>query len=476
MASKVSILLLLTVHLLAAQTFAQELIAWQRQQQQQQQQQLQLQQQLLLQQQQHQRNPRPELGLRSLPGNPWTQNNQEAISDVVAVDLTKREPVTPPPNRPPPVFSYMDRFSSELFKEIIKSQSQQNVVFSPFSVHALLALIYGASDGKTFRELQKAGEFSKNAMAVAQDFESVIKYKKHLEGADLTLATKVYYNRELGGVNHSYDEYAKFYFSAGTEAVDMQNAKDTAAKINAWVMDTTRNKIRDLVTPTDVDPQTQALLVNAVYFQGRWEHEFATMDTSPYDFQHTNGRISKVAMMFNDDVYGLAELPELGATALELAYKDSATSMLILLPNETTGLGKMLQQLSRPEFDLNRVAHRLRRQSVAVRLPKFQFEFEQDMTEPLKNLGVHQMFTPNSQVTKLMDQPVRVSKILQKAYINVGEAGTEASAASYAKFVPLSLPPKPTEFVANRPFVFAVRTPASVLFIGHVEYPTPMSV
>lgn len=134
--------------------------------------------------------------------------------------------------------------------------------------------------------------------------------------------------------------------------------------------------------------------------------------------------------MFNDDVYGLAELPELGATALELAYKDSATSMLILLPNETTGLGKMLQQLSRPEFDLNRVAHRLRRQSVAVRLPKFQFEFEQDMTEPLKNLGVHQMFTPNSQVTKLMDQPVRVSKILQKAYINVGEAGTEASAAS----------------------------------------------
>ncbi|EDV59719.2 uncharacterized protein Dere_GG10764 [Drosophila erecta] len=392
------------------------------------------------------------------------------------VDLTKHEPANPPPTRPPPVFSYMDRFSGQLFDQIIKSQGQQNVVLSPFSVHALLALIYGASDGKTFRELQKAGEFSKNAMAVAQDFESVIKYRMHLEGADLTLATKVYYNQELGGVNPSYDAYAKFYFSAGTEAVDMQNGKDTSARINAWVMDQTRSKIRELVTSGDIDPQTQALLVNAVYFKSRWEHEFAIMDTAPSDFHHSNGKTSQVAMMYNDDVYGLAELPELGATVLELAYKDSAASMLILLPNQTNGLAKMMQQLSRPEFDLNRVAHSLRRQSVAVHLPKFQFEFEQDMTQPLKDLGVQQMFTPNSQVTKLLDQPVRVSKILQKAYINVGEAGTEASAASYAKFVPLSLPPKPKEFIANRPFVFAIRTPTSVLFIGHVEYPTPMSV
>ncbi|EDW89150.1 antichymotrypsin-2 [Drosophila yakuba] len=457
MASKATILLLLTTygHLLAAQEYH----GWSRPPQQQQ-----------------PRSSRPELGLRAQNTNPRTQDNQHPISDVVAVDLSKPEPTNAPPTRPPPAYSYMDRFSAELFKQIMKSQSQQNVVFSPFSVQALLALIYGASSGKTFRELQKAGEFSKNAMAVAHDFENVIKYKMHLEGTDLTLATKVYYNQELGGVNHSYDAYAKFYFSSDTEAVDMQNGKDTAARINAWVMDKTRSKIRELVTPGDMDPQTQALLVNAVYFQGRWEHEFAIMDTSPYDFHHSNGRTSKVAMMYNDDVYGLAELPELGATALELAYKDSATSMLILLPNQTNGLAKMMQQLSRPEFDLNRVAHRLRRQSVAVRLPKFQFEFEQDMTQPLKDLGIHQMFTPNSQVNKLLDHPVRVSKILQKAYINVGEAGTEASAASYAKFVPLSLPPKPTQFVANRPFVFAIRTPTAVLFIGHVENPTPMSV
>ncbi|XP_016940968.3 alaserpin [Drosophila suzukii] len=480
MASKARAILLLTGYLLASQTLAQTYNSWHHEPQR----------ALTFDQ-------RPELGPRSLSNSGWQNklpnnpqnnpqnspqnnppNNQEAqpLDYVEEVVMNKREPTTPPPpNRPPPAFSYMDRFSGKLFQKIVRSQGQRNVVFSPFSVHSLLALIYGASAGKTSRELQQAAEFNKGAQDVAQDFARVIKLKEQIQGADLTVATKTYYNQELGEVNKSYDNYAQFYFNAATEPVDVQNGKDTAARINAWVSDSTRNKIRELVGPNDVDPQTQAILVNAVYFKGRWEHEFAIMDTQPYDFHHSDGRITPVAMMYNDDVYGLADLPALDATALELAYKDSATSMLILLPNQPNGLANLEQRLSRPEFDLNRIAHNLRRQSVHVRLPKFQIEFEQDMTEPLKQLGIHQMFTPSSQVTKLLNQPVRVSKILQKAYIDVGEAGTEASAASYAKFVPLSLPPKPKEFIANRPFVFAIRAPNSVLFMGHVENPTPMT-
>ncbi|KAH8347763.1 hypothetical protein KR084_000934, partial [Drosophila pseudotakahashii] len=462
-----ALLLLLTGYLLATQTFAQDYNSWQQQQQ------------------NRHRVQRPELGTRSLPSNRWQENNpqnnprnnQLPLNLVEEVDMNKREPTTtpPPPTRPAPPNSYMDRFSAKLFQKIVISQGQRNVVFSPFSVHALLAMIFGAADGKTARELNQAGEFNNNQLDVAQDFAKVIKLKEHLQGAELTVATKTYYNQQLGGVNPGFDDFGKFYFNAATEAVDMQNGKDTADRINFWVSDSTRGKIRELVGSTDIDSQTQALLVNAVYFKGRWEHEFAIMDTQPYDFRHTDGRTTPVAMMYNDDIYGLAELPELDATALELAYKDSATSMLIVLPNQPNGLANLERQLSRREFNLNKIAHRLRRQSVHVRLPKFQIEFEQDMTEPLKLLGLQQMFTPNSQVTKLLNVPVRVSKILQKAYIDVGEAGTEASAASYAKFVPLSLPPKPKEFIANRPFVFAIRTPSSVLFAGHVENPTPMT-
>ncbi|XP_017001526.2 serine protease inhibitor 42Dd [Drosophila takahashii] len=471
MAIKATLLLLLTGYLLAAQTLAQDYNSWQREQQ------------------MRHFAQSPQLGPRSLASsnrrqqnnlpanNPPNNQNQEPLNLVEEVDMNKREPTTPPPppTRPAPPNSYKERFSAKLFQKIVRTQGQRNVVFSPFSVHALLGLLYGVSDGKTARELQQFAGFSNNQLDVAQDFKRVIQLKEHLQAAELTVATRAYYNQQLSGVNPGFDNYAKFYFNAASEPVDMQNGKDTADRINVWVSDSTRGKIRELVGSSDIDSQTQALLVNAVYFKGRWEHEFAIMDTQPYEFRHTDGRTTPVAMMYNDDIYGLAELPELDATALELAYKDSETSMLIVLPNQPNGLANLEQQLSLPEFNLNQIAHRLRRQSVHVRLPKFQIEFEQDMTEPLKQLGIQQMFTPNSQVTKLLSAPVRVSKILQKAYIDVGEAGTEASAASYAKFVPLSLPPKPKEFIANRPFVFAIRTPNAVLFAGHVENPTPMT-
>ncbi|XP_052856015.1 alaserpin-like [Drosophila gunungcola] len=129
-------------------------------------------------------------------------------------------------------------------------------------------------------------------------------------------------------------------------------------------------------------------------------------------------------MMHNHEVYGLADLPELEATALELPFNNSATSMLILLPNQPKGLANLEQQLAQSEFDLNRIANRLHRQSVPVGLPWFWVSIDFDMTAPLKMLGLRQVFTGSSKVTKLLERAVRVDKILQRAHIKVFEDGT----------------------------------------------------
>uniref|UniRef100_A0A6P4FT55 Alaserpin-like n=1 Tax=Drosophila rhopaloa TaxID=1041015 RepID=A0A6P4FT55_DRORH len=368
-----------------------------------------------------------------------------------------------------PSFSYMDRFSGKLFQKIAKS-NPGNVVISPFSVHALLGMILAASVGETRRELKHVGEFGPSQFHVARNFRRLLKFKDHLQGVELTTAMRVYYNQRLGGINPRFEEFAKIYYTAGTEPVDMDNGGVTATKINAWVANSTRNKIQNLISPGSITSNLGAILVNAVYFKGRWEHDFSTKNTHPDEFRHTDGRTSEVVMMYSNDVYGLADLPELDATALELAYKDSETSMLILLPNRHDGLADLEQKLALPEFDLNRIAPRLRRQKVEVNLPKFRIEFEQDLIKPLKELGLRQMFSPRPQVINLLNQPVRVDQIKQKAYIDVGEGGTEAAAASYVRMAFLSLTFNPT-FYANRPFVFAIRTPSSVLFVGHVEDP-----
>ncbi|KAH8254294.1 hypothetical protein KR032_009430, partial [Drosophila birchii] len=405
---------------------------------------------------------------------------QKPISDPQLEDIEMRQPAPAVPvasNYPAAPTNYMDRFSSKLFQKIAPANLRRNLVYSPVSVHALMALIYGASVGKTLVELKDVGEFY-NQSVVANDFKDLITYNKDLGDAQLTIATKIYYNSQLGGVNPSFTPYAQHYFHAGIEALNMNQPKDSADRINDWVSDSTQGKIQNLITPSELDSRTQALLVNAIYFKGRWENEFATMDTLPYQFQNSDGTSSNVAMMYNEDVYGLADIPELDATVLELPYKNSGTSMLILLPKQPNGLANLERRLAGRELDLNKIAARVRRQTVTIRVPKFRVEFEQDMTVPLQELGVRQMFTSQSQINIMLekrDKKVRVEKILQKAFIDVGEAGTEAAAASYAKFVPLSLPMKTPEFTADHPFVFAIRTASSVLFIGHVEHPTLMA-
>ncbi|KAH8299504.1 hypothetical protein KR044_001994, partial [Drosophila immigrans] len=364
------------------------------------------------------------------------------------------------------------RFSSLLFQPISRGNQLKNVIYSPSSIHAMLGLLYAVSSGQTADELRRAGQFVDDRISVARDFQRVNALNQQLEGAQLVVANKLFYNRELSDLNPDYRRFANEFYGSDIEAVNMKRSVNTAAKINAWASDATRNKIRELVSPADIDEQTEALLVNAIYFKARWANEFSSMDTTPEKFRVSSKAIVTVPMMYNDDIFHYADLPELDAKALELPYVGTQATMLLILPNQVEGLSQLERQLANPSHDLNVIASRLRRETVTVRLPKFRIELEQDMVRPLQQLGVSRMFTGNSEIDAMLMRPVRVSKFLQKAYIDVNEAGSEAAAASYAKFVPLSLPLKSREFTADHPFMFAVRTPETVLFIGHVVLPT----
>ena len=51
-------------------------------------------------------------------------------------------------------------------------------------------------------------------------------------------------------------------------------ADPTAARqtINAWIADQTHDKIKDLLGPGNITPETRLLLANAVFFKAAWQH------------------------------------------------------------------------------------------------------------------------------------------------------------------------------------------------------------
>ena len=70
-----------------------------------------------------------------------------------------------------------------------------------------------------------------------------------------------------------------------------------------------------------------------------------------------------------------------------------------------------------------------------------------------------------------------VSQVVQKAFIEVNEEGTEAAAATFVGFMETSAagsPPPPPRFTCDRPFMFLIRDNLTgmILFSGQVTDPT----
>ncbi|KAK4278184.1 hypothetical protein QN277_016065 [Acacia crassicarpa] len=94
----------------------------------------------------------------------------------------------------------------------------------------------------------------------------------------------------------------------------------------------------------------------------------------------------------------------------------------------------------------------------------------------MKEQGLTLPFT-SGELTEVSDSSkshkLYVSKILQKAFVEVNEKGTEASASTTAVFELFSamwLKPKPS-FVASHPFLFMIREETSLAVFGAVLNP-----
>ncbi|KAM7342274.1 serine protease inhibitor 42Dd-like isoform 1-T1 [Cochliomyia hominivorax] len=360
-------------------------------------------------------------------------------------------------------------FAADLLSVIVDKRSSENVVYSPASIQTALALAYMGAEGETQEEMRKALKIGQveNKSVVAQRYGNFLKssFGKSKEKApQLKMANRLYVNDHLK-VLPQYNKIAQDNFQAKTETLDFTKGKEVAQKINKWVEQETENKIKNLLQPDAVNNDTSAILVNAIYFKGIWFYPFSNESTTKRSFYINNKESQQVDMMFQDGSFGYVQLRDLKASALELSYENSDISMLIILPNDKEGLAALEQNLK--GVDLNDITKNMNEQNVEVYLPKFRIEFNIDLKEPLRELGLNSMFSNSANFRSLFDSavPQKISEIKHKAFLEVNEAGSEAYAATKLTLVPHILSIK---FIADHPFFFAIRSKTSVYFAGHV--------
>lgn len=314
---------------------------------------------------------------------------------------------------------------------------------SPFSVQTALGLAALGATGATYTEMLTGLQLngvatgdneSAQRTAVAQQFQKLLAPLQ--TNPMLKVANKIYV-QDTFHVKPAFEAIATRDFFSETQSLDFANAEPSAATINSWVESKTNNKIKDLISKDSLNGDTRMVLVNAIYFKGNWARQFNANNTSPEPFYTSETEHTDVDTMHLTADFRFGRWDSLGATAIELPYKDSDLSMLIVLPNKKDGLGELVAQLK--DQDLAALSKKMRSTEVEVSLPKFKIEYDISLPEVLTKMGMGTMFSDAATFGELLDeaQPLKISDVVHKAFIEVNEEGAEAAAATgkYGYFI-----------------------------------------
>ena len=216
------------------------------------------------------------------------------------------------------------------------------------------------------------------------------------------------------------------------------------------------------------------MLVNAIYFKGKWTHQFKENATREAPFFLAGvGNADTAKLMHQTANFNYAETD--GLQMLELSYAGNDVSMVVLLPRQMDGLKALEESLN--EKQLNGWIAQLRSREVNVFLPKFKLTQQFSLSHTLAGMGMTDAFSANANFSGMDGmRDLYISAVVHKAFVDVDEKGTEAAAATGVAISALAMrrpQPVPT-FRADHPFLFLIRDThsGSILFIGRVTNPT----
>ncbi|XP_059615898.1 serine protease inhibitor 42Dd-like isoform X3 [Phlebotomus argentipes] len=381
---------------------------------------------------------------------------------ILAISSTMADPV--------PVSKGFSKFAIQLYQECV-AEKGGNVIISPFSVQSAVSLALMGATGDTAREMATTmGYASADKNAIADNFASLLTTYK--DSPLLKIANKVYVMNKYH-VKAQFNELATKKFNSEAQSLDFADNVNSAKTINTWVEDKTNNKIKDLVPSDALNSDTRLVLVNAIYFKGLWENKFKPENTKKLPFWTTKDNSVDVDMMNTKADFKYGVFDDLDAVALEMPYKDSDLSMLIILPNQRDGLPNLEKALSGK--DLSEITSQMYKTEVIVHLPKFKIEYDIELNKVLSKMGMARMFSDAAEFGDLLEEadPLKVSKVLHKAFIEVNEEGAEAAAATafIMKFGSAPGPVRKLRFTVDHPFFFVIRSEGwdTSIFSGSVS-------
>lgn len=365
-------------------------------------------------------------------------------------------------------------FAFDLLKQIAKEQPDKNIFISPFSISTALQMVGDGAAGETKAEMQRV---LKTDGLEAADLNAACKsLNQSLDSQTnviLNLADGIWYQKEFR-LKPDFVADNKNFFQAELAGVDFGDPR-SADTINDWADKKTRGKIQNLVQ-FPFNPIPQMILANAIYFKGKWAEPFDKNQTMPRDFHVANGETKQTPMMSQNKTFNCQEGD--GFQAVRLPYAGDRLQMYLFLPTTNSSPQKLLADLNGKNWR-DRILPQFRDREGFLMFPKFKINYDVELNQPLKSLGMKRAFdSENADFSAMADKPLFISEVKQKSFVEVNEEGTEAAAVTMVTMVGSGFPMRPLNFfemIVDRSFLFVIadEQTQSILFMGIVNDPTP---
>lgn len=395
-------------------------------------------------------------------------------SILVPNGVPANNPMNNPANNNDALHAASSKFSFKLYNQIRKQRTGNNTFVSPTSVMLALAMTYNGADGKTRDAMAQTLELQ--GMTLDEANRAFAELRTTLASPDpkvqLNIANSLW-AKEGFTVKPEFLKRNKDFFDADITNLDFASPRATET-INSWVSKNTDGKIQKIVDR--IKPEMVLFLINAIYFKGQWQFEFDKKNTNPDTFKLSGGAQKQVPMMSQSSRYNYYRGKDFQAVALP--YGQGRVSMYVFLPDEQISLEQFEQNLTPENWDTWMKEFRVRPGDIM--LPRFKVEWESDLNDALKAMGMTEAFDPTranfSQIAKVgAGANLYISEVKHKTFGEVNEEGTVAAAVTSVGvgLTSVQAPPQKFNMKVDRPFFFAIRDNATgvLLFMGSITNP-----
>ena len=336
-------------------------------------------------------------------------------------------------------------FALRLF--LAEQKAGENTLVSPLSVLCALAMTANGAQGETREQMENVLGMKAE---VLNDY--LYTYLRSLKEADaLHLANSIWFTDDPRfTVNGDFLQTNADYYGA-----DLYKApfNDTTCKaINDWVKERTHGMIPRILDK--IPPAAVMYLVNALAFEAQWEEAYTDIQVREGEFTTETGQKKTVAFMSGTEY---AYLETAKATGFMKYYDGRQYAFAALLPNEGVTVQDLLNALNGAE--LHELLTHPREVLVETMLPKFEADYDAELSETLKAMGMPLAFDEEAADFSALGTSeagnIYISRVLHKTFISVAEEGTRAGAATVVEMNEGAMLIEDLKTVTlDRPFVY----------------------